>query len=447
MTAASQADIMPQIGLRLDGTLAAGLIGVTCLLPGVSIASIGDIGVQPILFFLAIHLFLVAILRLRLPLQPLLWIMLVLGTYAASVAFSTAPSSSELYASLQGAYLLLGGISFTAICCTARHRAAFVKGYMTAALFSSLVAFVQAVYSTATGNSITLANNSNFSIVDAYGRGAAFTPEPSVLATLLIPAFLCWWCDRQTESGLLASWQRGWKAFFVLALGLLATKSSSLLYLPALIGIVSALQCTNIRVFAKSMGTLLILSIAAGGIFLNLYSSRLANNDATASSAWRTTKILAGISIFETYPAVGAGIGRVSDTDFFGPYMDVPPELSWNTEPRKGIDSTTIRILAESGLIGFVAMYYPVVLFFRRARKLFQSAAFSSIGGLAYGLLFTQTFISGYRDQLVLLLPMVAFATAGNVLGLAYRGGEHSQNQPDNDVPLPSRLNQGSIRS
>ena len=127
--------------------------------------------------------------------------------------------------------------------------------------------------------------------------------------------------------------------------------------------------------------------------------------------------------------------------------MDVPPELSWNTEPRKGIDSTTIRILAESGLIGFVAMYYPVVLFFRRARKLFQSAAFSSIGGLAYGLLFTQTFISGYRDQLVLLLPMVAFATAGNVLGLAYRGGERSQNQPDNDVPLPSRLNQGSIRS
>src|SRR6185312_3340255 len=126
-----------------------------------------------------------------------------LGTYAASVAFSTAPSSSELYASLQGSYLLLGGISFTAICCTARHRAAFVKGYMTAALFSSLVAFVQAVYSTATGNSITLANNSNFSIVDAYGRGAAFTPEPSVLATLLIPAFLCWWCERQSEGGLL----------------------------------------------------------------------------------------------------------------------------------------------------------------------------------------------------------------------------------------------------
>jgi len=92
-------------------------------------------------------------------------------------------------------------------------------------------------------------------------------------------------------------------------------------------------------------------------------------------------------------------------------------------------------------------MYYPILFFFRRARTLFQSAAFSGFGGLSYGLLFAQTFISGYRDQLLLLLPMIAFATAGNVLGFAYRGGERRHNQPDDDVVLPSGLNQGSIRS
>jgi hypothetical protein len=127
--------------------------------------------------------------------------------------------------------------------------------------------------------------------------------------------------------------------------------------------------------------------------------------------------------------------------------MDIPPDLRWNDEPRKGVDSTAIRVLAESGLIGFAAMYYPILFFFRRARTLFQSAAFSGFGGLSYGLLFAQIFISGYRDQLVLLLPMIAFATAGNVLGFAYRGGERRQNQPDDDVVLPSGLNQGSIRS
>jgi hypothetical protein len=443
-----RADIPSYTGVSVDGTLVAGLMGVTCLLPGISIASIGDIGVQPIILIAPIYLLLVAMLRLRLPLQPLCWIMLVLGTYIVSVAFSTLPSNSELYAALQAAYLVLGGIAFTAIFSTKRHRRAFVRGYMTGALVSALVAFVQAVYSTVTGNTITLANNSNFSIVGAYGRGAAFTPEPSVLVTLLIPAFLCWWCERQAEGGLLADWQRGWIALVVLALGLLATKSSSMLYLPVLIIVVSAVQSTNFRTFAKSIGAILMLTVAVGGIFLHLYSGRLENNDANASEAWRTTKILAGFAIFQDYPIVGAGIGRVSDVNFFAPYMDVPPELRWNTEPRKGIDSTAVRVLAESGLIGFAAMYCPILIFCRRARTLFRSAAFSGIGGLAYGLLFTQTFISGYRDQLALLLPMIAFATAGNVLGFVRRRAERRQNQsPDDGALLLSGLNQGSIRT
>lgn len=432
-------------GRTVPGSLVAGLIGTACLLPGLSIATLGDVGIQPIVVLVPVYLLLVAMLRLRLPLHPLLWMMFVLGTYVVSTGFSTSPSSSGHYVALQGGYLVLGGIAFTAICTIAQHRAAFVKGYMAGALVSSFVAFAQMAYSTATGNAITLANNSNFSIVQAYGRGAAFTPEASMLATLLIPALLCWWCERQAGGGLLGRWQGGWLALCVLALGLVATKSSSLLYLPALIVVVSLLQSANLRAFAKSMGGILLLSAAAGGIFLHFYSSRLNGDDAAGSELWRTTKILAGISIFEAYPLTGAGIGRVSDVDFFAPYMDDPPDLRWNDEPRKGVDSTAIRVLAESGLIGFAAMYYPILVYFRRARRLFQSSAFSGIAGLSYGLLFAQTFISGYRDQLVLLLPMVAFATAGSVLGFMYRGGARRKNRPD--ALLASGLRQGSIRN
>lgn len=430
-------DFRAQDGRCADGTVLAGLIGAGCLLPGLAIVTVGDIGVQPIIPLLAIYLCLVAMLRLRVPLQPLLWVTLVLTAYAASTALSTSPSNSALYAGFQGAYLLLGGIAFAAIGGTPHHRRAFVQGYMLGALVSSLVAVAQAAYSIATGNTITLANNGNFSIVQAYGRGAAFTPESSVLAALLISALLCWWLERQSEIGLLARWQRSWLALAVLALGLLATKSSSLFYLPALVAVVSALQSPNIRIFVKGMVGIAILTSAAGGIFLHFYSTRLADDDALGSEAWRATKIRAGIAIFEDYPVFGAGIGRVSDPVFFAPYMDIPPDLRWNDEPRKGVDSTVVRTLAESGAIGFVATFYPIVVFFRRGRMLFRSPAFAGIGGLSYGLFFAQTFITGYRDQVAMLLPMVAFATAGNVVGFAYRSGKRPDATADHGtLPL-----------
>jgi O-antigen ligase len=435
-------EIAPRYGRPIDGTLLAGLIGASCLLPGLAIVTIGDIGVQPVIPLLAIYLGLIAMLRLRVPLQPLLWIMLVIVAYAASTMFSASPSDSVVFAGMQGIYLLLGGLSFAAICCTARHRQAFVQGFVTSALVSSVVAFLQAAYSIATGNTIALANNANFSIVEAYGRGAAFTPEPSVLAGLLIPVILCCWFERQGDGRVLAPWQRGWWALAIVALGLLSTKSTSLFYLPALFALISALQSRSVRHFVKSMAGMLILAIALGGIFLSSYNSRLPD-DASASQAWRQTKMLAGISIFEDYPITGAGVGLVSDSDFFGPYMNIPADLSWNNEPRKGIDSTAIRVLAESGLIGFAATYYPILIFFRRARTLFQSPAFNGIGGLSYGLLFAQFFISGYRDQIVLLLPMVAFAIAGNALGVARATAKRSHDTYAHGNPLSPGLNQG----
>jgi hypothetical protein len=431
---AYRVDIEARNTRAVPGALLPGLIGASCLLPGIAIGTIGDLGVQPIIPLLALYLCLVAMLRLRLPRQPLLWMALLLIAYAASTIFAAVPSTSLLFGALQGAYLLLGGIAFTAICSTASHRQALAQGYMTSALVSSVIAFVQAVYSTLSGHTIGLANNSNFSIVQPYGRGAAFTPEPAVLASLLIPAFLCCWFERQGNGRLLAPWQHGWTALTILTLGLLSTKSTSLFYLPALFAAVSLLQSRSIRHFVKGVG----------GIFLHFYGSRLSNNDAASSEAWRATKMLAGISIFEAHPLTGAGIGLVSDSNFFAPYMDIPADLRWNTEPRKGIDSTTIRILAESGLLGFAAAYYPILVFFRRARALFLSPAFCGIGGLSYGLLFAQVFISGYRDQVVLLLPLVAFAIAGNTVDFAARrhiGRHHDASA--GGIPLSPGLNQG----
>ena len=129
--------------------------------------------------------------------------------------------------------------------------------------------------------------------------------------------------------------------------------------------------------------------------------------------AWRLMKVDAGIRIFEANPVVGAGLGLVSDSDYFESYLVIPPDLAWNTEPRKGVDSTAIRILAETGILGLAAFYYPLVVCFRRMRTLCKAPAFGTIAILSLGLLFSQIFMSGYRDQIIFLLPSIAFAISG----------------------------------
>src|SRR5579872_5269908 len=101
-----RADAASAIAPGLNGLLLAGLVGASCLLPGLAVATVGDIAVQPIVPLLAIYVVAVALLRLRLPLQPLLWMMLVLVAYVISTAASTSPAGSAPYAVLQGSYLL-----------------------------------------------------------------------------------------------------------------------------------------------------------------------------------------------------------------------------------------------------------------------------------------------------------------------------------------------------
>ncbi len=401
------------------GQLLAAAIGFFSLMPGVAVATLGGVGVQPVVVALLVYVGLLPVLNVRLPTQPLIWALLVLLAYAASTLFSVFPQISLPFSSLQGLYLALGALGFTAILSVTAHRQKFVQGYIVGALLSSAVSFGQMSYATAFGGAMSFANNTNFSIVQIYDRGAAFTPESSALAALLIPAILCCWFERQAGNGLLLPWQRSRTALTILALGLLSTKSSSIFYFPILLLIVSAFQSRSAAEFLKCSARLLIPVALAALLFVPLYGSRLVNSDANFSSEWRLTKILAGFQVFATHPIVGAGTGLVSDSDFFEPYIDIPPELQWNTDPRKGVDSTAVRILAETGLIGFAVTYYPLVRFFGSARRLAKSPAFRAIVCLSFGLLFSQLLISGYRDQIIFLLPPIAFAVAGGVRALA----------------------------
>lgn len=410
------------------GTLLAVAIGFTSLTPGVAVVTVGGIGVQPIIVLLLVYVALLPTFMTKLPLQPLLWVLLTLASYAVSTAFSVWPASSIKISAMQGVYLGLGALGFAAIVGITAHHRAFVRGYVSGAVVSSIVAFGQMAYSSRYGGAISFVNNTNFSLVTAYGRGAAFTPESSMLAALLIPAILCCWFERQANgASLIASWQRSWAVLGLLVVGLISTKSTATFYLPALLLAVAAFQSRSMAEFCFGGIKLLVLTVIAALMFLPLYASRLSNNDAPASKEWRQTKIETGMRIFFANPVLGAGTGMVSNAEYFAPLMDIPPDLSWETDPPKGVDSTAVRILAETGLVGFGIAYYPLVLFLRRARRLAQSPAFRAIGSMSLGLLFSQLFISGYRDQIIFLLPSVAFAVAGGVRALLARGATRRQ--------------------
>ena len=397
------------------GKILAASIGFCSLTPGIAIVAVGGVGVQPVVLLLLAYIGLLPFLKAQLPVQSLLWTSLILLSYAASTVFSVSPSVSVVFSAMQGVYLILGAIGFSCILSAASQRQEFVRGYMTGALLSSVVSFAQMAYTVVTGSAISFANNANFAVVQEYGRGAAFTPESSALAALLIPAILICWFEQQEKNGLLASWQRGWPALTVLALGLAATKSSSIIYLPVLFVLVAVFQAKRIVDVAKNAARLLIPMVAVGVVFLQLYSTRATNAAAESSIAWRLTKIEAGLQVFKANPIIGAGVGLVSDQDYFEPFINIPSDLQWNTDPRKGVDSTFVRILAETGLVGLAAFYYPLVLFLRRVRGLCSLPSFRATVTLSLGLLFSQFFISGYRDQIIFLLPPIVFAIGSGI--------------------------------
>ena len=394
----------------MDATaLLAATIGALCLTPGLAFVNFRDFGLQPVLLALIAFLPLIGLPGIRLPAASLVWIILAWAALAIGTAASLAPAVSARYFVFQGGTTLIGGLVFAAIVGSARQRRAFLTGYFLGATASAVIAIGQLAITSLGGPPIALANNVNFSLVAPVARGAAFTPEPSTLAALLIPALLVSWVEMKTARPELPALARSRVAFILLALGAFSTKSSSLFFLPLLL--IAAEFGTRDRWLDRGRGSLKVIAFAAvtSVLFASLYGTRLENLDAQNSSDWRVAKMAAGLAIFASYPWLGAGLGSVSEEDFFEPYLTIPENLSWSTEPRKGVDSTVVRTLAETGVVGFVVTYLPVLAFIVRPR-LPSAPCLRAMVVLGSGLLFSQAFLVGYRDFPVFLLPLILFA-------------------------------------
>ena len=398
-------------------------IGFSCVTPGIAVATLGGIGIQPALLLFAVYCF-VFPLSLCISLQPMLWMLANVAGFILSSALAAPSSAGAGYAALQSVYYGAAGFGFSTILSLPRHRRALVNGYVAAALVSSVVGIVQAIFTEATGLALVLANNENFSLAGQIGRAVAFTPEASVLASLLLPAFFCVWFDRGGRDSALAAPLRGRFALALLLAGLVATRSTTLLAAPAVLLATAAFLERDWRAFLAASGRIVAVVAIAGLPFLTLYQARIGITDEAGwSRTWRELKIDAGLRIFEDNPVLGAGIGYVSDPARFSPHLVVPRHMAWlRDNTLKGVDSTPVRILAEGGTLGLLLAYYPILAFWRKARVLAASPEWRSVFSLCLPLLVAQTITLGYRDLFIMLLPSVAFAVAGDVvLGAARR--------------------------
>jgi hypothetical protein len=405
-------------------TMLVAAIGFCSLAPALSVALISGVGLQPILPLMGLYYVLFPIFGLRVSPRTVIWVLVNLIGFTLSVIAGRS-NSGVSYAVMQCCYVAAAGLGFGSFLSMAGRRAIFVNGYIGGALVSSALGVVQAVISGVAGITLQFTNSPNFSLVAPIGRAVAFTPEASVLAGLLLPAFVCLWIERSSGESQILRVFRSWGALLLLGTGLLATRSSSLLAAPLLLPLVIGFLSRSWEEFLASTGrTMLILAIA-GLAFLPLYEARIeGHDDAGFSQEWRWLKIETGLRIFQHDPVLGVGAGYLADEGSFSRHLIIPQELAWmGVQPQKGVDSTPVRILAEGGLLGFVLFYYPLVAYWRPMRLVARSPGFRPILSLSIPLLYSQTVSLGYRDLLILVLPSVAFAVAGDYSRRSIRRG------------------------
>ena len=389
--------------------LLAAATGVALTMPGVSLLHAGGIGVQPLLPLLAAVIAMGVIARGGVPIGALGWLMMVGTALALSALTSVDPGASLLYFAFQVTTAALAALGFGYLLAERSLRVAFLNGYIFGALLSAAASVLQFTTSTFLGFAFRLANNQNFELIAPWGRGMAFTAEASLLATVMMPALLAVYLERQREDSAILPLFRSLPALLLLLAGYVASKSSTIIFLlPALL-LAETLMQRDLFGALKKYARHLVFFVLLAAVFFPLYQSRLAATDAQFSSAGRLEKMLAGFSIAGDHPVLGAGPGMVSDPAFFDPYVNHIVDWSWKAfdMPDKGIDSAVIRTLAESGGFGLLATYYPVLLLFAAAAAMARRPDLRPFLPIAICLLFSQSLVSGYRDLTIFYLPLV----------------------------------------
>lgn len=386
------------------GLVAPTLLGAAILCPGLALFTVGGVSLQP---FYAISALIVAQAVVAKPQALLISGVYILGAVAAmlaSVAFGFIGSTK--IAMFSGAALAIAFAGLFAVVVDDRARSVFMKSIVFSAAVSGLIAVGQALFSSLTGVRILLTNNQNFSLIAPLGRGSAFTPEPSVLGAMLAFGLAIAVLPEAEFLSIKTSKAKRTIAAVLLLAGLVATRSTATLAFLALVAILALYTARDRRAALKMVLQLSLVAAISLPAFWVLYSERLERSDATRSSIYRYEKMLTGINIWKQHPLTGAGLGAVSDASFFGASSSYSSGFRFEktrTVIRRGVDSEFIRILAEEGVVGILAHYWPIIAALFSIPFLGRKVALSMFV-CAIPLLWSLT-MSGYRDVPFGMLP------------------------------------------
>jgi hypothetical protein len=342
--------------------------------------------------------------------------------FLTSIVLCTLFSSVGIDNSLLTAVVEMIGLLFSVtlswwLCKFSSYAVAFFKGFRTAGFIFALYAVYQLV-ALPTGLPLSYfpMNNASFSLLDSdsaiyHVRALGVTPEPSILASLLIIVIGMAIVD-------LFLWP-GYKQYLhiiVLVLGFLATSSQSIITLPIyiLVTLKFARSCTSYsRNFQRSDFIGISFLVLCGIVIFSLNPSiglslgRLVSNDSSAiqSSTARFNDFWVGLDIFLQNPIFGSGLGG---------YTDLASQVknSLNLEGEAGASSSLLRLICEQGFVGIISnliifiILCPIRLPRMNAKK--DSALLGYHICTLISILISMFLFVGYRNlyHLWLLIPL-----------------------------------------
>jgi hypothetical protein len=405
------------------------LVGVGLWVPGIALINIGGAWGLQVVSALSVLLFgmiVCVITRRALRCKTIIvnrdWLF-VYTVFAVASLLSTLLSPIGVERSLQSFSAEMVGVVFSmslawAFISISRSFEYFVRGFRFAGAIFSLYAIYQVVaFRLQLPFGYLPMNNLSFAIVDEgsaifLGRALGLTPEPSILASLLLMLFGIALIDLLVQGGI-----RTYMMSAIVLAGFLATGSQSVIILPMYVVMILA----SWRVLGSSYRRINICDVVGLGTMAMAASVFIATNptvaisisrlfdtaNATQSSLlWRLNDLSTSFEIFRQNPVVGSGLGALSvqaalTRQFLG------------LDGESGASNGIFRMIAEQGLAGIAATLITCFwLFPRRIHRASSSPQLTQMlqhVALLFGALFSLSLFVGYRNvfNLWLLIPLL----------------------------------------
>jgi O-antigen ligase len=397
------------------------LLGFTLWLPGISVFNIsGSWGIQICQVVILLLLALAALsfktfFSVKQMHKATCFYAVFFLASITSVFFSTlGVERSFLTFSSEMVGVIFSVVSMLFICKSRENLLRFFSGYKVSGLMSSIYAVYQLVgLKSGMVLAFPLLNNPSFSSLDLdsaalHGRAFAFTPEPSVLASLLMPLIGIGMSDF-----LMFKRVKYLISLLIYFTAFLATSSQSVVALPfylAAIILYARKTTVNIINIRLSKVFFLILSALLSIVLIFYFSesaatsfNRVLDLENNGSAAARGNDIFLGFNMFLSNPLSGWGLGSFSSR------IEGFQEIT-------GASSGLVRLLGEQGGLGIIVIISGLVLAF--PRKIFGNIQPSSLShasilvylvALILGFLISIVCFVGYRNlyHLWLIFPLM----------------------------------------